>query len=82
MADDARLHEIFDAAQRYDTEDSFERFLNTEFFHYGPAARVAILQGWDAKMELETAPSRATAELIARKRRMDDVHAILSRAGR
>jgi hypothetical protein len=79
--DDYRLHEIFDALGRYSSDDPFEQFKN-EFFRAGPAERVAVLTGWDQKMQYETKPSRETAELINRKMELDDLHSLLSRAGR
>jgi hypothetical protein len=82
MTDDYRLHEIFEGLQKYSDDDVFEKFKTEEFFRYGPAERVAVLAGYDRLMEHETKPSRATAELIDRKRQLDDLHFILKKAGR
>jgi hypothetical protein len=80
--EEPRIQEIFDSFQKYDSDDVFEKFLSGEFFRYGPAERVAVLTGWDKKMEMEIQPSRATAALIEKKRRLDDMHALLVRGGR
>jgi hypothetical protein len=82
MADDYRLHDIFDSIQKYSDDDVFEKFRDTEFFRYGPTERIAVLMGFDRLMEHETQPNRATAELIAKKRELDDLHLLLSKAGR
>jgi hypothetical protein len=82
MADDFRLHEIFDGLQKYMDDDVFDSFKEKEFFHYPPDYRVAVLSGFDRLMEAEIKPTRATAELIAKKRELDDLHFLLKKAGR
>jgi hypothetical protein len=82
MTEDYRLHEVFDSLQKYAREDIFDAFKTKEFFRYSPDMRVAVLSGWDRLMEQETKPSRATAELISKKRELDDLHNLLIRGGR
>jgi hypothetical protein len=82
MADDYRLHEIFDGLQKYMDDNVFDAFKSKEFFHYGPDVRIAVLTGWDRLMEHESKPSRATAELISKRRELVDLHELLSRGGR
>jgi hypothetical protein len=82
MADDYRLHEIFDGLQKYMNDDVFDSFKTKEFFHYGPDMRIAVLTGWDRLMEQEIKPTRATAELISKRRELVDLHELLSRGGR
>jgi hypothetical protein len=80
--DDYRLHEVFDSLQKYVSEDVFDKFKTEEFFRYGPTERIAVLAGWDRLMQEEIKPTRGTAELIAKKRELDHLHSLLSRAGR
>jgi hypothetical protein len=82
MMDDYRLQEIFGNLQRYFNDDVFDSFKTKEFFHYGPDMRIAVLSGWDRLMEQETKPTRDTAELIAKKRELMDLHQLLERGGR
>jgi hypothetical protein len=83
MRDDYTLSEIFNVAQKYASagEDAFDSF-KEEFFRYSPEWRVQVLSGYDYLMESQAQPSRETAMWIARKRELDDMHALLSRAGR
>jgi hypothetical protein len=82
MADDYRLHEVFDGLQKYMDDDVFDSFKTREFFNYNPDMRIAVLSGWDRLMEYETKPSRTTAQLINKKRELDDLHLLLRKAGR
>jgi hypothetical protein len=82
MADDYRLQEVFDSLQKYAREDVFDSFRDQTFFRYSPEERIIVLTGWDRMMAEETKPSRATAELISKKRELDAMHELLSRAGR
>lgn len=82
MADEYRLHEIFDNLQKYFDDDVFDKFKTEEFFRYGPDMRIAVLTGWDKLMQEEVKPNRATADLIAKKRELDDLHRLLQRGGR
>jgi hypothetical protein len=82
MTDDYRLHEIFGGLQKYMDDDVFDSFKEKEFFHYNSDMRIAVLSGWDRLMERETQPTRATAELINKKRELDDLHFLLKKAGR
>ncbi|MFY9839102.1 MAG: hypothetical protein WAK55_22025 [Xanthobacteraceae bacterium] len=83
MPDDYRLQEILDSASKYYwNEDAFSDFRDREFFRYGPDMRVAVLQGWDKLMQEETKPTRETASLISKKRELDAMHQLLSKAGR
>jgi hypothetical protein len=84
MTEDFRLGEIFDSIGKYTGGDDslFDQFKNQEFFRYGPDYRIAVLSGWDRIMQQETRPNRETAMWIARKRELDDLHQLLSRAGR
>jgi hypothetical protein len=82
MADDYRLHEVFDGLQKYMDDDVFDQFRDQEFFRYNKNDRIAVLVGWDRMMEAEVKPTRATAELIAKRRELDFMHELLSKAGR
>jgi hypothetical protein len=82
MPEDYRLHEVFHGLQKYMDDNVFDAFKSKEFFHYGPDMRIAVLSGWDRLMEQETKPTRDTAELISKKRELDDLHKLLERAGR
>lgn len=82
VADDYRLHEIFDNLQKYSDDNVFDQFRDAEFFRYGPTERVQVLMGWDRLMEAETKPSRDHAELIAKRRELVAMHQLLESAGR
>jgi hypothetical protein len=82
MTTEDTLHEILGGLQKYADDDVFESFKMNEFFRYGPTERIAVLSGWDKKMEMETKPNRETAELIAKKRELNDLHFLLKKAGR
>jgi hypothetical protein len=79
---DTSLGELFASVEKYDGAEAFDRFKTETFFRYDRDMRTAVLMGWDKMMERETKPTRATAELISQKRELDDLHRLLSRAGR
>jgi hypothetical protein len=85
MEIDTSLGELFAAADKYDGDDSFDRFKNETFFRYDRDMRSAVLIGFDKMMQGDETlrrPNRETAMWIARKRELDDLHLLLSRAGR
>jgi hypothetical protein len=47
-----------------------------------PAQRVAVLRNWDAALEEHYQPTRAHADLLTKKRSLEDLHWALTRAGR
>ena len=80
--EDVRIQELLDSVGKYFDGDTFDRFKTEEFFRYPHDYRVQILMGWDRMMQQEIRPTRETASLISKKRELDDLHALLSRAGR
>lgn len=81
MAEDERLGEIFDSYQKYSDVDVFDKF-KRDFLRYSPEVRLEVLTAYDRKMEFETKPTRDHAELISRKRELDDLDRLLKKAGR
>jgi hypothetical protein len=67
---------------RYDNFDEAFEGIKADFLSASPAQRKQWLEGWDASMSQETRVTKDHAEWITKKRELDDLHALLTRAGR
>jgi ribosome modulation factor len=81
---DETMEEYRDRITRYYNSDFDEAFagVKNDFVKASPEQRIQWLVGWDNAMSQETRITREHAEWISKKRELDQLHALLTRAGR
>ena len=78
---DFTIDECDETIEKYGLTN-FEDYIASVFPRFNEAQRVAVLQQWDALLSKEASITREHAGHITRKRRLDDMHFALKRAGR
>jgi hypothetical protein len=76
------LNDVFNSLEKFTDDDVWDRFLQDEFFRYGPDYRIAVMMGFDKLMQQEARPNRTTAMWMNRQRELVAMHQTLERAGR
>jgi hypothetical protein len=84
--DDKRLSEILQTARKYRGETYWEDYLGNHFARLSMTQRADELARWDDLIEAEvgptTIPTREHADLVQRKRQLEDLHYGLLRVDR
>jgi hypothetical protein len=74
MDDDKRLGEILETSRKYKGEHYWEDYLGNYFARLSMSGRAEELSRWDDFLEMEHQLTRDHADLLQRKRQLDDIH--------
>ena len=72
--DDKRLGELLETARKYKGEQYWDQYLSDHFCRLSMSQRAQELSRWDDLMQMEYRLSRDHADLVQRKRQLDDIH--------
>jgi hypothetical protein len=72
--DDKRLGEILETARKYRGESYWLDYLGNHFARLSMTQRAQELERWDDLLEKETGLTREHADLVQRKRMLEDLH--------
>jgi hypothetical protein len=72
--DDKRLGEILETARKYKGEQFWEDYLGNHFARLSMSGRAEELAKWDDLLQAETGLTREHADLVQRKRQLEDIH--------
>ena len=72
--DEKRLGELLETARKYKGEQYWDDYLANHFARLSMSQRAEELSRWDDLMQMEYRLSRDHADLVQRKRQLDDIH--------
>ena len=74
MNEDKRLGDLLETARKYRGEEFWNDYLGNHFCRLSMTQRAEELSRWDDLLEKESALTREHAELLQRKRQLNDLH--------
>jgi hypothetical protein len=72
--DDKRLGELLESSRKYKGDQFWEDYLGNHFAQLSMSQRAEELSRWDDLLQMEHQLTRDHADLVQRKRQLDDIH--------
>lgn len=74
MDDHKRLGELLETARKYRGESYWDEYLGNHFARLSMSGRADELAKWDELLQMEHQLTRDHADLVQRKRQLEDIH--------